>query len=265
MRGRARIRTQGGSAMSAEQPEAPAAELAKLRRACKLLGKSVVGNRRAMEAARIEDFQNGANAGMQWILNSIPDGWDDPETAWDGTESANEWWDRTDGWYRAAETDAEPARAESRAPVPAAPATAIVETLEALPAAGRVEQDTATAKTLITGALLSELGRRLYEYENAIDWNTSCTSCAAVPDSSVRERVRAEAAEAKVAAASRIAIKRLRQIAAIEALCRKPSHVEIHTEGGNIIGADLVKAADVLAIIGTGTQDRSDEKGPDHD
>ena len=65
---------------------------------------------------------------------------------------------------------------------------------------GRVERDTATARTLITGALLAELGRRLYEYENAITWNTTCLSCSAVLDSSVRETFRREQAEEKLTA-----------------------------------------------------------------
>ena len=65
---------------------------------------------------------------------------------------------------------------------------------------GRVERDTATARTLITGALLAELGRRLYEYENTITWNTTCLSCSAVLDSSVRETFRREQAEEKLTA-----------------------------------------------------------------
>lgn len=68
------------------------------------------------------------------------------------------------------------------------------------PAPGRAEQDTATARTLITPALLAELGRRIGEYENAIDWHTTCTSCAAVMDSAYAETMRREAAEAKLAA-----------------------------------------------------------------
>ena len=64
----------------------------------------------------------------------------------------------------------------------------------------RVEQDAATARTLIDGALLAELGRRLYDYGNAIEWNTSCTSCARVLDTSIAEYERAERAEAKLSA-----------------------------------------------------------------
>ena len=63
--------------MSEHQPETPAhidleapgdalaAEVAKLKSACRLLGKCVVGNRRAMEAARIEMAKGSAEKGMQ--------------------------------------------------------------------------------------------------------------------------------------------------------------------------------------------------------
>ena len=75
-------------------------EIAKLRNACQLLGWVVTGQARAMEAARIEMAQGSTEKAMQWILNSLPDVWDDEETEWDGTETANEWWDRTDAFYR---------------------------------------------------------------------------------------------------------------------------------------------------------------------
>ena len=78
------------------------AEIARLRNGGRELGKAVVGNVRAMEAARIELAQGSAEKAMQWVLNSLPDVWDDPETAWDGRESAEAWWDRTDPFYRAA-------------------------------------------------------------------------------------------------------------------------------------------------------------------
>lgn len=68
------------------------------------------------------------------------------------------------------------------------------------PPRDRVQEDAATARTLITPALLTELERRLHEYENAITWNTTCLSCSAVLDSSIRETFRREAAEAKLAA-----------------------------------------------------------------
>jgi hypothetical protein len=43
--------------------------------------------------------------------------------------------------------------------------------------------------------IAAEANARLAELENAISWNTSCTSCAAVLDSSYREHCRREAAE----------------------------------------------------------------------
>ena len=93
-----------------EWPPAAAAldDLAALRRSARILASLLARNHQVMEAARIEDFQNGANAGMQWILNSLPDVWDDPETAWDGKESAEAWFDRTESFYRAPQDDAAP-------------------------------------------------------------------------------------------------------------------------------------------------------------
>jgi hypothetical protein len=79
------------------------AGLAKSREGARMLGKIVVGQTRAMQAARIELAQGSAEKAMQWILNSLPDVWDDPEAEWDGRESAAEWWDRTDSFYREAE------------------------------------------------------------------------------------------------------------------------------------------------------------------
>lgn len=49
---------------------------------------------------------------------------------------------------------------------------------------------------------INEVGRlrtRLAEIENAVTWNTSCTSCATVLDSAYRETCRREAAEAALA------------------------------------------------------------------
>ena len=66
-----------------------------------------------------------------------------------------------------------------------------------------------------------------------------------------RFRERAEAAEAK--------------LAEIEAHCRKHAEwVSLHCPDLGRPAEALVKAADILAITGTGTQERSDEKGPDH-
>lgn len=72
------------------------AEITKLQNACKLMGRSITGLSRAMEAARIELAQGSAEKAMEWILNSLPDvSDDDPEDQWNGTETANEWFDRT--------------------------------------------------------------------------------------------------------------------------------------------------------------------------
>ena len=57
-------------------------------------------------------------------------------------------------------------------------------------------------------AVLTELGRELdafAEYENTINWMTTCTSCARVLDSSIRETERAERAEAELAALRTVA------------------------------------------------------------
>ena len=64
----------------------------------------------AEQAARIEMLQNGPHAGMQWILNSIPDVFEDDGLAWDGTETAQAWSDRVEAADKAAEADAMPVR-----------------------------------------------------------------------------------------------------------------------------------------------------------
>ena len=51
--------------------------------------------------------------------------------------------------------------------------------------------------------IIAERDRRIADYENAISWNTSCTSCAAVLDSSIRDHDRAERAEGMLAAIRR--------------------------------------------------------------
>jgi hypothetical protein len=101
-------------------------------------------------------------------------------------------------FFAATYVPAETPDAESPAPVPAEPGAARLT--EAVPAgASRVEQDAAAARTLISGALLGELGRRLGELESALDWQTSCTSCARFLDVSAAETFRREAADAKLA------------------------------------------------------------------
>lgn len=49
-------------------------------------------------------------------------------------------------------------------------------------------------------AEIKRLRQQIAEYENAVNWQTSCTSCATVLGSSARETFRAEVAEAKLAA-----------------------------------------------------------------
>lgn len=73
------------------------AEVARLRNGGQQLGHIVQWMSRSMEAARIEMLQSGPEKAMQWILNSLPDVDDNPESEqWDGKESATEWLDRTD-------------------------------------------------------------------------------------------------------------------------------------------------------------------------
>ena len=60
-----------------------------------------------------------------------------------------------------------------------------------------IEQRRDLADTALT-ALKRELNA-LAEYENTINWMTTCTSCARVLDSSIRETERAERAEAELA------------------------------------------------------------------
>jgi hypothetical protein len=58
-----------------------------------------------------------------------------------------------------------------------------------------------SARRAVADAVLAELKRELdafAEYENAINWMTTCTSCARVLDSCIRETERAERAEATI-------------------------------------------------------------------
>ena len=78
------------------------AELSRVRSAAQTLGKIVSWQAQSMEAARIEMIQNGPEAAMQWILNSLPDVSDlDPGDQWDGKETATQWIDRTQAADRA--------------------------------------------------------------------------------------------------------------------------------------------------------------------
>lgn len=59
-----------------------------------------------------------------------------------------------------------------------------------------------SARRAVADAVLAELKPELdafAEYENTINWMTTCTSCARVLDSGIRETERAERAEAAVA------------------------------------------------------------------
>jgi hypothetical protein len=68
---------------------------------------------------------------------------------------------------------------------------------------------------------------RLAEYENTINWMTTCTGCARILDSCIRETERAERAEA--------AIERVR--GAVEALCHEP-----HPSHDHVCPDDVRKA-----------------------
>lgn len=69
-------------------------ELAKTQRAAQTLGRTVVSQARSLYAAWIEVARGDLHAASQWVLNSVPDVWDDEP--WNGTETAQEWFDRTD-------------------------------------------------------------------------------------------------------------------------------------------------------------------------
>ena len=82
------------------------AELTRTQSAAQTLGKVIVRMSQSMEAARIEMIQNGPEAAMQWILNSLPDVSDEaPEDQWDGKETATQWIDRMQAADRAAEPE----------------------------------------------------------------------------------------------------------------------------------------------------------------
>ena len=94
--------------MSTEPEYAPAdvmAEIVRLREGGRILGSITARLYRTMFAARIEMLQNGPHAGMQWILNSIPDVFDGPD--WDGKEAAQAWFDRVEAADKAAEAASE--------------------------------------------------------------------------------------------------------------------------------------------------------------
>lgn len=72
-------------------------ELTKAQRAAQTLGNVVAGQARSLYAAWIEVARNDLHAASQWVLNSVPDVWDGPpEHEWNGTETGDEWFSRTD-------------------------------------------------------------------------------------------------------------------------------------------------------------------------
>lgn len=83
------------------------ADLASARDSLRTVSRTMVGLARTMEAARIEDAQNGANAGMQWIINGTEWRPADDEFAWDGKESAEAWLDRVEAADRDAAASTE--------------------------------------------------------------------------------------------------------------------------------------------------------------
>ncbi|MHC3450814.1 hypothetical protein [Streptomyces prasinus] len=67
-----------------------------------------------------------------------------------------------------------------------------------------------SSRKAVADAVLVELKRELAalaEYENTITWMTTCTSCARVLDSSIRETERAEKAEAALARVEALAAR----------------------------------------------------------
>jgi hypothetical protein len=78
------------------------AELSRVQSGAHTLGRIITRLGQSMEAARIEMIQNGPEAAMQWILNSLPDVSDEaPEDQWDGKETATQWIDRIQAAGRA--------------------------------------------------------------------------------------------------------------------------------------------------------------------
>jgi len=92
----------GREAAAAREPQtapglaAVEAERDKLQRACETLGKAVVWQAETLYCAWIEISRGDLPSAAQWILNGIPDVDDNPpDQQWNGTETAQEWFDRT--------------------------------------------------------------------------------------------------------------------------------------------------------------------------
>ena len=226
--------------MTAQQPEAPAPlvlpadEFAALKRSARILANIVARNHQAMEAARIEMRQNGPHAGMQWILNSLGDVWDDPETEWDGEESAQAWFDRTEEFYRATES--------------AVDESAPVDTSRAVPARHAQRQERTGASQSDASESLGEVLHRARQAGGAgrprpwpvEDWADRH------PDLRALDEAMAEAVAVHAVAAERA------KLAAIAAYVRQHK---------GDAGLSWVHAGDILAITGE-PEERSDDKEP---
>lgn len=70
------------------------ADLERLRSSARTLATVTASLSRALKAAWIELVQGHSDAAREWIANAIEDCWDGDE--WDGTESAQQWLDRTE-------------------------------------------------------------------------------------------------------------------------------------------------------------------------
>lgn len=83
---------------------------------------------------------------------------------------------------------------------------------------------------------IARLRKRVAEYEHAIGWHTSCTSCATVLDSSIAEHERAERAAAKLAAITAHFRQKAEEFNATMPMTVRPEDMR-------------VSAGDILAII----------------
>jgi hypothetical protein len=81
--------------MSRLPGETPEAETERLRGMVQTLGTVVTALSRSLKAAYIELAQGHPEAAREWVANAVPgEVWDGDE--WDGTESAQQWADRTE-------------------------------------------------------------------------------------------------------------------------------------------------------------------------
>jgi len=93
--------------------ESDTARADRLQRACITLGKTFDHLMDSMYAARIEVQRGDHKAACEWVLNAMEGiGADEPGAGWDGSETAQDWHDRT----RAADefNDGKPVRIVSR-------------------------------------------------------------------------------------------------------------------------------------------------------